>query len=219
MIGVTSLDNFYVLFLHNSTCNVSDQQGATKDVQQLFTAMDRRIEALRRNQSTGAERESADTATPPGGPQVPFDDDDKESFLDHDEPHSSPDSSPDRQVGSRTRLVVPPPPVKTVGVASKSEIETGEVEGRGKGAEEAGEEVGGGAEKRGGRREGRTSCSSDGAEEVRGDRQEGGQEEEGDGTGSDRESTTATPPSSRSPSVAASTTTISSSDNQPESQL
>lgn len=38
----------------------------------------------------------------------------------------------------------------------------------------------------------------------------------GEGATSDRESTTATPSSSRSPSLGASTTTISSSDNAPE---
>ena len=46
--------------------------------------------------------------------------------------------------------------------------------------------------------EGVKNCSSDSGEAL---------------IGSDRESTTATPSSSRSPSVAASTTTISSSDN------
>lgn len=126
---------------------------------------------------------------------VPFDDDDKESFL--DEAHSSPDSSPDRQIGSRTRLV---PAIKTVAVPSEGETSKGE------------------------REEGEGATKDEGAV-PKGDRKDNLAETEdvktsdsdyGEGIGSDRESTTATPPSSRSPSVGASTTTISSSDNAPE---
>ena len=172
----------------------SSVQGATKDIQQLFTAVDRRIEALKRNQNTADAERDAPNSEKGLAAEVPFDDDDKESFL--DEPHSSPDSSPECHVGSRTRLAHTT--VKTVGMPSsskrKEEGRVGRSDGRTRGAEvprgreEAGEEAG---------------CGSDTRE----------------GLTSDKESTTATPPSSRSPSLGASTTTISSSDNAPEPNL
>lgn len=128
---------------------------------------------------------------------VPFDDDDKESFL--DEPHSSPDSSPDRQIGSRTRLV---PTIKTVAVSSEDEASE-VVKERGEGGATDEEPAPKGNRKGGKLRERRQDAKNSGSDG-------------GEGIGSDRESTTATPPSSRSPSVGASTTTISSSDNAPE---
>ena len=194
-------------------------QGATKDIQQLFTAIDRRIEALRRNLNT-AESEpqhhhdsdpahhgvtpiSSSAATA----QVPFDDDDKESFL--GDTHSSPDSSPDcRAAASRTRLAAAT--VQTVGVASSG----------GEGAEE-GEK---GRKKdvvvvvvTGEEGEGQKEVWPEGGE-VR--TEEKGEQRTADESGSDKESTSATPPSSRSPSLGrASTTTISSSDNAPEANF
>ena len=143
--------------------------------------MDRRIEALRRNQNTDAtERDTTTLAKSTA--EVPFDDDDKESFL--DEPRSSPDSSPDRHVSTRARLA---PTVKTVGVPSKTE----------EGGEEREEET----EVKGGEGEATSKGLGDARESMASD---------------DKESTTATPPSSRSPSLGASTTTISSSDNAPD---
>ncbi len=130
------------------------------------------------------ERDSASSAKEAS--QVPFEDDDKESFL--DEPRSSPDSSPDCHIRSRTRLA---PAVKTVAMTTTKDEEKGdggiEVEGENNEGEEEEEEEGA-----------KNLCGSDVGEGVVSD---------------DRESTTATPPSSRSPSLGASTTTISSSDN------
>lgn len=160
--------------------------GSAKDIQQLFTAIDRRIEALKRNVGTDVERDGAKSEK--DAAQISFDDDDKESFL--DEPHSSPDSSPDCHVSTRSRLA---PSIKAMPI-TKTE-EKGEVEGskqEGENREKDGERV---EEAKGG-----LSVGSDG----------------GEGATSDRESTTATPSSSRSPSLGASTTTISSSDNAPE---
>ena len=161
-------------------------QGATKDIQQLFTACDRRIEALRRNLGTDEERDCSVGIEKTTPTTIPFDDDDKESFLDG--PHSSPDSSPDCHVSSRARLAGPA--VKTVGVASQGK-DRNRSDVREKGREER-----------------------VGSEEVK---SSSGGVCDGEGMASDidRESaTTATPPSSRSPSLGASTTTtISSSDN------
>lgn len=156
--------------------------------------MDRRIEALKRNQNSDTERDGTNLEKSSAA-VIPFDDDDKESFL--DELHSSPDSSPECHVSSRTRLA--PSNVKTVGIPSskrgQEEQGGGDLEGR---AKERAEAPG---------RKGEDEAEFKG-EETNSDA--------GDGIGSDRESTTATPPSSRSPSLGASTTTISSSDNAPD---
>lgn len=75
--------------------------GAPKDVQQLFTAIDRRVEALRRNAEYSQEGSESqqEAGTRPDSQNVSFDEDDKESFL--DDPHSSPDSSPDAHSHAR----------------------------------------------------------------------------------------------------------------------
>ena len=79
----------------------SSLQGAPKDVQQLFTAIDRRVEALRRNAEYSQEGSESqqEAGTRPDSQNVSFDEDDKESFL--DDPHSSPDSSPDAHSHAR----------------------------------------------------------------------------------------------------------------------
>jgi hypothetical protein len=168
-------------------------KGATKDIQQLFTAVDRRIEALKRNQNTTAEQDGPNLDKSSAA-EIPFDDDDKESFL--DEPHSSPDSSPDCHISSRTRLA--PTTVKSVGIPSNKREEggrSGDLGGR------AGER-----EESAGRAEKKAELKAEEAGGTSSDNREA----------SDKESTTATPPSSRSPSLGASTTTISSSDNAPD---
>ena len=87
-------------------------QGAGKDIQQLFTAIDRRIEALKRNASTSQEggEEGTKLTTPKSSSQnASFDEEDKESILDH---QSSPESSPEPPDSStRTRLI--PVPILT----------------------------------------------------------------------------------------------------------
>ena len=87
----------------NVFISVIADQGASKDIQQLFTAIDRRIEALQRNtknsSSDGQDKPPESTLDQPL-PQ--FEDDDRESFT-LGEHNSSPESSPDCHVGSRTR--------------------------------------------------------------------------------------------------------------------
>lgn len=168
-------------------------QGATKDIQQLFTAIDRRIEALRRNSDSSTERDVIDSASQ-SVPQALFDEDDKESFL--GEQHSSPESSPECHVGSRTRHA---PTINMAGEREKEEVaeETQK-------QEEESREIHVDQVKEGvcdSKQEPVTSC-------------EGGGE-------SDKDSATATPPSSRSPSLGASTTTTvsSSTDNTTEANF
>ena len=71
-------------------CYLIALQGVTKDIQQLFTAIDRRVEALRRNVQHSRNETQKEVTAPVNSS---FDEDDKESFL--DEHNSSPDSSPD----------------------------------------------------------------------------------------------------------------------------
>ena len=101
------LTTYTVFFL---TCIHLCSQGAGKDIQQLFTAIDRRIEALKRNVTTDQDSEEGAKPTSTKSSQnTSFDEEDKESILDH---HSSPESSPEPPDSStRTRLI--PVPILT----------------------------------------------------------------------------------------------------------
>ena len=161
----------------------------------MFTAIDRRIEALRRNSSSdSAERDALSDSAAQPLPQ--FDDDDKESSL--GEQNSSPESSPECNVSSRTRhapaINIPPGPEKKDSESEskeESETETREVHKDGIGKAQGAE---------------LSTPSSTALEERR---------------ESDKESETTTPPSSRSPSEGASTTTTisSSTDNATEANF
>lgn len=101
-------------------------KGATKDIQQLFTAIDRRIEALKRNiqhsqESSEQQNEAFRLAAPTAS--TSFDEDDKESFF--DEHHSSPESSPETHTSTRLRQVETNPvpvPEQRAGSNSRSSI-------------------------------------------------------------------------------------------------
>ena len=94
-------------------------QGAGKDIQQLFTAIDRRIEALKRNATTsqeGGEEGVKLTAPKSSSQNNSFDEEDKESILGH---QSSPESSPEPPDSStRTRLI--PVPILTTTSTTQS---------------------------------------------------------------------------------------------------
>lgn len=113
---------------HGSDGNVSVFliMGAAKDIQQLYTAVDRRIQALRRNASESGER-GEDEATPAiisssEAQMASFDEDDKESFLDG--PHSSPESSPEPHSSTRLR----PVQQQQFGTETSDNLEDDEVE-------------------------------------------------------------------------------------------
>ena len=123
-------------------------KGAAKDIQQLFTAIDRRIEALKRNiqhsqESSEQQNEAFRLAAPTAS--TSFDEDDKESFF--DEHHSSPESSPETHTSTRLRQVetnpVPVPEQRASSNSRSSIVSAGSSDcegGRGKQEEEVGKE-------------------------------------------------------------------------------
>ena len=123
-------------------------KGAAKDIQQLFTAIDRRIEALKRNiqhsqESSEQQNEAFRLAAPTAS--TSFDEDDKESFF--DEHHSSPESSPETHTSTRLRQVetnpVPVPEQRASSNSRSSIVSAGGSDcegGRGKQEEEVGKE-------------------------------------------------------------------------------
>ncbi len=170
----------------------------------MFTAIDRRIEALRRNSDSDntepqISNPPADSAYNPPLPQ--FEDDDKESLI-LGEQNSSPESSPDCHVGSRTRHA----PAINITTETKQKEVSGEdepkvLEGTPGSLESAGDNDG--KDGHVGTAELSTSTPDGGIDTI------------------DKESDSATPPSTRSPSEEASvSTTISSStDNATETNF
>ncbi len=83
-----------------------------KDIQQLFTAVDRRIEALRINLEHSKEKEQLEETGAAVGremdapsPEEEEEEEEGESFL--DDPHSSPDSSPETRLQRLKRVPIP----------------------------------------------------------------------------------------------------------------
>jgi len=177
--------------------SVAIYQGASKDIQQLFTAIDRRIEALLRNTKNNStdDRDKLPESTS-DQPLPQFEDDDKESFT-LGEHNSSPESSPDCHVGSRTR--------HAPAIVSKPDKKNDANDDQcARGLNEKMSDKASNADKV---NASKTSASCATTEECSGE--------------SEKESETATPASSRSPSEGASTTTTisSSTDNANEASF
>ena len=186
-------------------------QGAGKDIQQLFTAIDRRIEALKRNATTDQESKAGSkSAVAKSAQNTSFDEEDKESFLEY---RSSPESSPEPSNSSTRARLIPVPilttspspatqALPTVTVVSSSGVTSSSV---------------GGDIVVTSPRTSPTSSSPNYPDNDGGHGRKTSLRRGSSASDKDSESTPNPPSSERSPSCEASTTTVSSSDNALES--
>ncbi len=96
---------------HTHTPPPTHTQGASKDIQTLFTAIDRRIQALKRNVLSDNTEQATDPSEPPNTTAILRDD--EEDKYESISRQSSPDSSPE---AIRVRAIERPPVISVSNV-------------------------------------------------------------------------------------------------------